>query len=94
MLEQSAMCVDGMIASGSLLDTTSVDVVYKAICGTIVEYKFPIESTIAAVLGSLAGLALVALTVKLMIDDQKVLFEKGTEVKETKVMNTEADAQL
>ena len=88
------MCVDGMIASGSLLDTTSVDVVYKAICGTIVEYKFPIESTIAAVLGSLAGLALVALTVKLMIDDQKVLFEKGTEVKETKVMSTEADAQL
>lgn len=88
------MCVDGMIASGSLLDTTSVDVVYKAICGTIVEYQFPIESTIAAVLGSLAGLALVALTVKLMIDDQKVLFEKGTEVKETKVMNTEADAQL
>ena len=88
------MCVDGMIASGSLLDTTSVDVVYKAICGTIVEYKFPIKSTIAAVLGSLAGLALVALTVKLMIDDQKVLFEKGTEVKETKVMSTEADAQL
>ena len=88
------MCVNDMIASGSLLDTTSVDVVYKAICGTIVEYQFKIESTIGAVLGSLAGLALVALTVKLMIDDQKVLFEKGTEIKETKVTSTEAEEKL
>ena len=77
LLEQSTMCIDNMISSGSLQDTTTVEVTSKAICGIIVEYKFPTESIVAATLGSLAGLALVVLTVKLMIDDQKVLFAKG-----------------
>ena len=71
------MCIDNMISSGSLQDTTTVEVTSKAICGIIVEYKFPTESIVAATLGSLAGLALIVLTIKLMIDDQKVLFAKG-----------------
>ena len=87
------MCIDNMISSGSLLDTTTVEVTTKAICGTIVEYKFPTESMVAAILGSLAGLALVILTIKLMIDDQKVIFTKGNAtpaVEEKKVENGEA----
>jgi len=77
LLEQSSMCIDNMISSGSLLEETSVEVTHTVICGSIVEYKFPTESIVAAVLGSLTGLALVLLTVKLMIDDQKTAFASG-----------------
>ena len=52
LLEQSTMCIDNMISSGSLSEKTSVEVTHKVICGTIVEYKFPAESIVAAVLGT------------------------------------------
>ena len=73
-----------------LKDDSSVQVSTKLLCGGIVEFTFPTQSIVAAVLGSLSGFCLLVLTIKLMRDDLK----KQTTNVESQPMNTNDAANL